>query len=179
MRARELARRLARSLRAVIRDATEHDVPAIRQIIRHAFGQSAEADLVEALRADSDVLFELVHANDIALQGHILYSPLAIERDRQTLNAAALAPVAVLPAFQRGGIGSALIEAGNARCAGLGLAAILVLGYPAYYPRFGFSAEIAAPLQAPFSGPAFMGLELSPGALAGGGRVRYAKAFMV
>jgi putative acetyltransferase len=166
-------------MRAVIRDASASDYPAIRQVIRHAFGQEAEADLVEALRADGDVLFELVHASDIALQGHILYSPLAIERDGETLNAAALAPVSVLPAFQRNGIGCALIEAGNARCADLGLVAILVLGHPAYYPRLGFSVETAAPLQAPFSGPAFMALELQPGALKSGGRVRYAKAFGV
>lgn len=162
----------------MIRDATKRDHAAIRQILRHAFGQDAEADLVETLRTDGDVLFELVHG-DLALQGHILYSRLAIEREGETLNAAALAPVAVLPAFQRSGIGGALIEAGNARCADLGLAAILVLGHPDYYPRFGFRAETAAQLQAPFSGPAFMALELIPGALAAGGRVRYAKAFGV
>lgn len=179
MHAIGLARCLARRLRIVIRDATERDYPAIRQILRHAFGGNAEADLVEALRSDGDVLFELVEANDIALHGHILYSSLLLERPGETIRAAALAPLSALPAFQRQGFGSALVAAGNARCAELDLAAILVLGHPAYYPRFGFRADIAARLQAPFSGPAFMALELTPGALEAGGKVRYAKAFGV
>jgi putative acetyltransferase len=163
----------------MIRDAEPRDYAAIRAVLRHAFPTAEEADLVERLRADGDVLVELVEASDIAIQGHILYSPLAIERGDATLAAAALAPVAVLPAFQARGIGGALIRAGNARCAALGLAAIVVVGHRAYYPRFGFSAAAAESLDAPFSGPHFMALELRPGALEGGGRVRYAKAFGV
>ncbi len=163
----------------MIRAAIPRDYPAIRQVIRHAFAQDDEANLVERLRADGDVLAELVAASDIALQGHILYSALKIERAGQTLRAAALAPVSVLPAFQRQGLGMALIEAGNAECRALGLAAILVLGHADYYPRMGFSAAATAALTAPFSGPHFMALELEPGALEGGGRVRYAGAFGV
>jgi putative acetyltransferase len=54
----------------------------------------------------------------------------------------------------------------------------VVLGHPDYYPRFGFSARLAGRLQAPFSGPSFMGLELVPGALAGvAGQVRYPPPF--
>jgi putative acetyltransferase len=163
----------------MIRDATPADYPAIRQIIRHAFAQEDEANLVEALRTDGDVLLELVAASDIALQAHLLYSKLLIERDSETMIAAALAPVSVLPAFQRRGLGSALIEAGNARCRDLGLPAIIVLGEPAYYSRFGFSAAAAESLQAPFSGSHFMALELQPGALEAGGRAKYAEAFGV
>jgi len=161
----------------MIRDATPKDFPAIRQVARHAFGQDDEANLVEQLRADGDVLVELVEASDIALQGHILYSPLRIERGDASLAAAALAPVAVLPGLQRRGIGGALIRAGNARCAALDLSAIIVLGHTDYYPQFGFSAAAAESLEAPFSGPHFMALELRPGALKAGGRVRYARAF--
>ena len=163
----------------MIRDASPSDFPAIRAVISHAFGQSEEANLVEQLRADGDVLVELVEARDIAVQGHILYSPLAIEGDGYVVNAAALAPVSVLKAFQKSGIGSALIRAGNARCGELGLDAIVVLGHESYYPKFGFSAALAESLEAPFSGPHFMALELKPGALRNGGRVRYAKAFGV
>ena len=163
----------------MIRDAVPSDYPAIRAVLRHTFPGDEEADLVERLRADGDVLVELVEASDIAVQGHVLYSPLAIERGGETLAAAALAPVAVLPALQRAGIGGALIRAGNARCAALGLEAIIVLGHADYYPRFGFSAGLAESLEAPFSGPHFMALELRPGALKAGGRVRYAKAFGV
>lgn len=163
----------------MIRNATVSEHPAIRQIIRHAFGQADEADLVERLRADGDALIELVETREGALRGHILYSRLKIERGGETLEAAALAPVSVLPAFQRGGIGKALIQAGNAICAEHGLAAIIVLGHPDYYPQFGFSARAAESLQAPFSGPTFMALELRPDALKAGGRVHYAASFGV
>ena len=163
----------------MIRDAMPSDHAAIRQVLLHAFGQDEEANLVERLRADGDVLVELVEASDIAVQGHILYSPLAIERGGETVRAAALAPVAVLPGFQSKGIGGGLIQTGNARCAALGLEAVIVLGHAGYYPRYGFSAALAESLEAPFSGPHFMALELRPGALKAGGRVRYAKAFGV
>lgn len=163
----------------MIRAAEPRDFPAVRAVISHAFDRVDEADLVEELRDDDDVLIELVAASDIALFGHILYSRLIIERDGVKIEAAALAPVSVLPAFQRQGHGKALIRAGNESCAAQGLEAILVLGHPDYYPRFGFSAAATQTLDAPFSGPAFMGLELKRGALRGGGRVRYAAAFGV
>lgn len=163
----------------MIRDATSSDYAAIRAVLRHAFPANEEADLVEQLRADGDVLVELVAVSDTAIQGLILYSPLAIDRDGAVIRAAALAPVAVLPAFQGQGIGGELVRAGNVRCAAFGLDAIVVLGHADYYPRFGFSARTAGSLQAPFSGPHFMALELKPGALKDGGKVRYAKAFGV
>ncbi|MEQ1489246.1 MAG: N-acetyltransferase [Terricaulis sp.] len=161
----------------MIRDATGSDFAAIRQVVRHAFAQDDEANLVEQLRADGDALVELVAASDIAIQGHILYSPLAIVRDGETLQAAALAPVSVLPAFQKRGLGGELIRAGNAQCKELGCVGVIVLGHAEYYPRFGFSASLAESLQAPFSGPHFMALEFEPGALTDGGTVQYAKAF--
>ncbi|MGD9979730.1 MAG: GNAT family N-acetyltransferase [Hyphomonadaceae bacterium] len=163
----------------MIRDAAPSDFAAIRQVLRHAFNQDDEANLVEELRADGDVLVELVVFSDIAVHGHILYSPLAIGRDGKTLPAAALAPVSVLPAFQNKGLGGDLIRTGNARCAELGCVGVVVLGHADYYPRFGFSAKLAESLQAPFSGPHFMALEFEPGLIAAGGRVRYAKAFGV
>lgn len=163
----------------MIRDARASDYVTIRQVVRHAFGQGDEATLVEQLRADGDALVELVAASDIAIQAHILYSPLAIERDGESLRAAALAPVSVLPAFQKQGLGGELIRAGNARCRELDCVGVVVLGHAAYYPRFGFSPQIAESLQAPFSGPHFMALEFEPGALARGGKVQYARAFGV
>lgn len=161
----------------MIRDALPSDYPAIRAVVRHAFGQTYEADLIDDLRADGDALFELVAGDETAIWGHIVYSPLPIERAGETVAAAALGPVSVLPAFQHAGAGTALIQEGNARCAQLGLGAVVVLGDPAYYRRFGFSPEAAESLEAPFSGSAFMALELTPGALKNGGRVRYAAAF--
>jgi putative acetyltransferase len=175
------ARRVVGRMRArMIREARPSDFRAIRAVVRHAFGgQAEEADLVERLRADRDVLVELVAASGPAIQGHVLYSTLPIEQDGETLQAAALAPVSVLPVYQRSGIGSELIRTGNRRCADVGCVAVVVLGHAEYYPRFGFSPKIAESLQAPFSGRHFMALEFEPGVLARGGQVRYAKAFGV
>ncbi len=161
----------------MIRGIVTSDFAAIRQVVRHAFAQDDEANLVEQLRADGDALVELVVASDIAIQGHILYSPLAIVRGSNALRAAALAPVSVLPAFQAKGLGGELIRAGNARCKALGCVGVIVLGHAEYYPRFGFSSVLAESLQAPFSGPHFMALEFEAGVFAGGGKVEYAKAF--
>lgn len=157
----------------MIRPAAPADIPAIRQVVTAAFGQAEEADLVERLRADGDARVELVAEEAGDITGHILFSRLGIG----PIEGAALAPLAVAPAQQRRGIGAALTRAGIDRCRELGIPAVIVLGHADYYPRFGFSAALAAPLEAPFSGPSFMALELVPGALAAGGRVRYAPAF--
>ena len=156
-----------------IRPAARADVAAIHAVVAAAFGQPDEARLVDRLRADGDTLVELVADKDRAIVGHILFSRLGIG----ALAGAALAPVAVAPAHQRGGIGGALIRAGLDRCRQRGVPAVVVLGHPAYYPRFGFDAALAAPLAAPFAGPALMAIELTPGALAGGGALAYAPAF--
>ena len=110
--------------------------------------------------------------------GHVLFSELPIETGGGPLRAAALAPLAVAPEHQRQGIGAALIRAGLEACRNCGVAAAIVLGDPDYYPRFGFSSAAARNLRAPFSGPAFMALELAPGCLDGvTGTLRYAAAF--
>lgn len=160
-----------------IRPATPRDHAAIDDVVRRAFRGEDEVRLVAALRADGDVVDEFVAARDGAVVGHVLFSRLAIETPRGSLAAAALAPLAVSPAFQRTGIGSRLVADGLASLREAGCPTVVVLGHPGFYPRFGFDAARAARLAAPFSGPAFMALELVPGALAAGGRVRYARAF--
>ena len=162
-----------------VRVETQADFAAVRAVNREAFGQADEADLVERLREDGEVVASLVAEVDNAVVGHILFSRLPIVASAREIAGAALAPVAVLPRFQRLGVGSALVRAGLRRCAESGSEAVVVLGHPAYYPRFGFSTALAERLDAPFSGAAFMALELVPGALADGGVVRYAAAFGV
>ena len=85
--------------------------------------------------------------------------------------------MAVAPGRQRSGIGSALVRAGLDQARRQHWQAVIVLGHPHFYPRFGFSAAVAAHFEAPFRGEAFMALELAPGALAGRGRVTYPVAF--
>jgi putative acetyltransferase len=157
----------------MIRLAAPTDAAAIRDVVAAAFGQPDEADLVDRLRADGDVLVELVAEQGGTVVGHVLFSRLGIG----PIEGAALAPLAVAPDRQRTGVGVALTRAGIDRCRELGVPAIVVLGHADYYPRFGFSPALARPLEAPFSGPSFMAIELVPGALARGGRLRYAPAF--
>lgn len=161
-----------------IRNEAPGDFDQIAALLDLAFGGSEESRLVEGLRAEGAVIAALVAVENGRVLGHVLFSELPIETAQGTLRAAALAPLAVLPERQRQGIGTALVQAGLAACRERGVAAVVVLGDPGYYPRFDFSAETARSLRAPFRGPAFMAVELTPGCLAGvTGTVRYAEAF--
>ena len=155
------------------------DVKEIAALLDLAFGGTEESSLVADLRTEDAVIAALVAVgNGGRVLGHVLFSELPIETAAGSLRAAALAPLAVLPAHQRQGVGAALARAGLAVCRERGVAAVVVLGDPAYYPRFGFSAATARNLRAPFSGPAFMAMELVRGCLDGvNGTVRYAAAF--
>ena len=152
------------------------DDSAIRRLNDDAFGGPSESRLIEDLRA----AVELVAVENGDIVGHILFSVLATTIDRQAVPALALAPMAVRPDRQRQGIGSVLVHAGLRLARERDWRAVIVLGHKEYYPRFGFSAALARPLEAPFSGDAFMALELEPGALRGEkGRVTYPPAFGV
>lgn len=150
----------------------------IHQVNEAAFGSSDEANLVDALRADGVVLLSLVAELDGRVVGHILFSRMSIETPTGAVPAVALAPMAVLPPFQRQGIGGRLIRHGLAVLLGLDERIVIVVGHAEYYPRFGFSAEKARSLENPFPPDVFMALELSPGALDRvRGPVRYPHAF--
>lgn len=163
----------------MIRPETAADHEAIRQVNRLAFGQDAEARLVDTLREGGYVRLSLVAEKDGQVVGHILFSDLPIITEAGTVPALALAPLAVLPTFQRHGIGSALVRNGLDACREQGHRIVIVLGHPEFYPRFGFSHEATTKLESPYSGKSsFMALELAPGALAGvGGRVEYPPPF--
>lgn len=150
----------------------------VRATVAAAFGRDEEADLVERLRADGLVRLSLVALEGGEVAGHVLFATLAVEVDGKEVDAVSLAPVTVRPDRQRRGIGSALIRAGLDRLRAAGCGAVVVLGHPDYYPRFGFSAPLARKLASPFPGDAFMALELTEGALSGrAGSVRYPDAF--
>ena len=91
--------------------------------------------------------------------------------------ALALAPVSVIPARQRTGIGSALVSTAVNRARSEGWAAIFVLGDPHFYERFGFDSEAAAGFTSPYAGRYFMMLKLSPSLSATTGELRHAPAF--
>jgi putative acetyltransferase len=151
-----------------IRDEEPGDAPAVRRVNETAFAGPAEADLVEALHAAAAVTLSLVAVDRGAIVGHILFSPVDLD------GVVGLAPMAVAPARQGAGIGSALVRAGLERLAAAGVAAVVVVGHPSYYPRFGFQPAARFGLRWEHGhDDAFFALELVPGALAGGGVVRY------
>lgn len=117
-----------------IREELPGDIAAIRNVNQRAFAQDQEANIVDALRSNGAALLSLVAIVDGRVVGHIMYSPACIGE----LSGAALGPMAVLPEYQRQGIGSHLVEAGNERLKDAGLPFIIVLGHPEFYPRFGF-----------------------------------------
>jgi putative acetyltransferase len=162
-----------------LRPETSADHEAIRNVNRLAFGQDDEARLVDALRDGGFLRVSLVAEQGGQVVGHILFSDLPIITEAGTIPALSLAPMAVLPEFQRQGIGSALVRRGLDECRKQGHKIVIVLGHPAFYPRFGFSAKLAERLVSPFpGGKAFMALELVPGALDGvKGRVQYPPPF--
>jgi putative acetyltransferase len=147
-----------------IRVERSEDVSQVRQVHEAAFGRSAEADLVDRLRGvESTLSFVAVEADRVI--GHILFSPVTIDNTEGWF--LGLAPVAVMPEYQRQGVGSALIRAGLVECEQLGVQAIVVLGSPAYYGRFGFIPARERNLRCVYDAPeeAFMVLELVQGAL--------------
>ena len=159
----------------MIRHARPGDHAAIRTVNTAAFGRADEADLVERLRADGDVMFELVDDDGGEIVGHILYSRLWA--DSVSLYAA-LAPMAVLPARQKDGIGKRLVAASLETAKDFEACAVIVLGHPEYYPKFGFTPDAAAKVKSPFSGsPAFMALALEEGALDAPVLIAYPDAF--
>jgi putative acetyltransferase len=165
----------------VIREETPQDYDAIRELNKVAFQGNDEAGLVDRLRKDGAVVFSLVALEGDKIVGQIMFSDVAIETQTGVVPAASLAPVAVFPEFQRRGIGSALVRRGLEVCQARGKHIVVVLGHPEYYPRFGFSPELAKSLDSRYSaeaGDAWMAIELTSGALAGvKGTVRYPRAF--
>jgi putative acetyltransferase len=158
-----------------LRSETAEDRTAIHSLHTAAFERSDEADLVDRLRLEGAVRLSIVADADGEILGHVLFSALVTD---PPCTAVALAPVAVLPARQGAGIGTALIVEGLERCREAGADLVVVLGDPAYYGRFGFSSALGSRLSAPYEGEALMALELRPGALGEGKtRIRYAEAF--
>jgi len=163
-----------------VRPESAADREAIRRLNTLAFHGDVEADLVEALHRDGLTLSSLVAEVDGAVVGHILFSRMWVDTPDGPLDAACLAPMAVLPSHQRRGVGSVLIHYGLAGMRRLGEGVVIVVGHPAYYPRFGFGPAGAHGLTSPFPDEAFMTLELLPGALEGvTGPVRYPAAFKI
>lgn len=163
----------------LIRSEEVRDWAAVHSVNVSAFETSAEADLVDALRSQAQPIISLVALDSGSLVGHIMFSPVTLS-GHDDLNIIGLAPMAVAPARQRRGIGSALVRAGLDRCKELGFVAVVVLGHPEYYPRFGFVPSIRFGIRSEYDVPdeVFMVVELEDRVLRNAsGTVRYHQAF--
>ena len=165
----------------LIRPENTSDRNVIWSINELAFGRQAEARLVDALRDGGFVTVSLAAEAEGKVVGHILFSTVTIRTENGAFEVLSLAPMAVLPEFQRIGIGSALVHAGIEACRKLSDDSIVVFGHPDFYPRFGFSPDMACSLNCPFgSGEAWMALELVPESLNGvSGTVEYPAPFVM
>jgi putative acetyltransferase len=125
----------------LIRDESIQDAKAIHDVTVEAFRPLAisshtEQFIIEALRSAGALSLSLVAEVDGRVVGHIAFSPLAISDGSDGWYG--LGPVSVLPAFQRKGIGKALIQEGLSRLKALGAKGCCLAGHPAYYRKFGF-----------------------------------------
>jgi putative acetyltransferase len=144
-----------------------------------AFETPLEANLVDALRQQAQPLISLVAEDDGAIVGHILFSPVSLA-GYGDVKIMGLGPMAVAPDHQREGIGSALVCAGLDRCKQLGFGAVVVLGHPEYYPRFGFLPSSRFGIGCEYEVPeeVFMVMELQLDYLRGrAGTIRYHAGF--
>jgi putative acetyltransferase len=163
-----------------IRSEKPEDLEAVRKVNIAAFGRENEANLVDSLRGSAST-FSFVAVQSDRIVGHLFFSLVAVEgKCSSNLSILGLAPVAVLPNYQRQGIGTLLIREGLKECGRSGFHAVVVLGHPDFYPRFGFIPASRKGLGCEYDVPdeAFMVLELESAALQDcSGTVKYRSEF--
>ncbi|MHB1787802.1 MAG: GNAT family N-acetyltransferase [Acidimicrobiales bacterium] len=158
----------------LVRPAQPADRESILAVVRAAFGSEEEVDLVRGVWASSGYLsdLELLAESDGKVVGHVLHSVGMVGPHRL----AALAPLAVAPAHQRQGVGSALVRESIRRAEWAGWPMIVLLGHPEYYPRFGFEPAMGLGLtyqDRPGPFPAFQARRLAGYDLGIRGRFQY------
>ena len=164
----------------IIRAETSEDRESVHRVNELAFPTPSEADLVDALREKAHPYISLVAIAEDQVVGHIFFSPVTIESEPGAFTAMGLAPMAVLPEYQRQGIGSLLVREGLSECQRIGHDVVVVLGHSSYYPRFGFVPASSKRLRSEYDvrDEVFMVAELTPGALRGRtGLVKYHPEF--
>lgn len=164
----------------VIRPEQPEDIAIIHQVVEQAFGNPAEAQLVDTLRRNGKAILSLVAEDNGRVIGHILFSEVVIDAVAGQLKGIGLAPLAVSPERQNEGIGSLLTEQGLELCRKAGYPFIVVLGHPEYYPRFGFIPASRFGIKSEYDvrDEVFMIMEVREGSLAGfAGVVKYQPEF--
>lgn len=174
----------------LIRQENIADYKQTERLVECAFQSAKQSDgnehrLVEKLRHSDAFIPSLslvaVDEESGQLVGHVLLTKMEIQADKDVTTSLALAPVSVLPNYQRQGIGKQLIKEGLTQAMLLEYRSVIVLGDPVYYERFGFKPASRWGIAAPFPVPdeVFMALELAKGGLEGvSGTVQYDASFM-
>ena len=163
-----------------IRKEKDSDKENIWKVNAGAFETEAEANLVNALRDSGIHFISLVAEQDEKIVGHILFTPVEFLGDNSGLKLMGLAPMAVLPKYQKKGIGKQLVNKGIENCITQGYDAIVVLGHPEYYPKFGFTPSVKYGIKSEYDVPdeVSMVLELRENSLKGkSGIIKYHGAF--
>ncbi|MCI0454304.1 MAG: N-acetyltransferase [Candidatus Dadabacteria bacterium] len=164
----------------IVRQEKPEDAVSVGCVNEQAFGRLSEGDLVDKLRRRGKITLSLVAVEDDRIIGHILFSPVTIQAEKSLFYGLALAPIAVLPEFQKRGIGSLLVKTGLEKCREAGYDWVVVLGDPGYYHRFGFVPASNYGFKCEFDVPdeVFMAIELRKGVFNGfSGTVRYQSEF--
>ena len=156
-------------MNVIIRSELPDDIVMIRKVNASAFDTNAEAVLVDGLRDEGAISISLVAILKETIIGHILFGPVVIESKNSSLHVVGLGPMSVLPEHQRQGIGSKLVVASLELCRSQSQPAVVVLGHPVFYPRFGFVTSRQYSITCEYDVPpeVFMIKELRQGALAG------------
>jgi len=153
-----------------ISEETQKDYDAVRTVHDQAFGQPDEGRIVDTLRESCDEILSLVAISDNRVIGHIFFSPVTIETPTGPVTGMGLAPMAVLPEFQKQGVGTMLVHEGLRILNERAYPFVVVLGHAKYYPRFGFERASKYGLQCQWKGvpdEAFMALILDEPAMNG------------
>lgn len=161
-----------------IRAETGSDHEAITTLNDLAFGQAGEGKVVKLLRAAGVLRFSLVAVVDSEIVGHLALSDMTHSRSPGLV--LGLGPMSVLPTWQKKGVGSALIRESLEKAKSAGAVAIICLGHPDYYPRFGFEPASKYSITGDYEVPdnVFMAHSLGAEALAAlAGHVQYNEAF--
>ncbi|MEN8205700.1 MAG: N-acetyltransferase [Pseudomonadota bacterium] len=165
-----------------VRPETAEDIRAIDVVHISAFGGEAEAQLVSALRESATYNRELSLVAELGgrIVGHVLLTRVPLRRDGAEKNVLALGPMSVVPSQSHRGIGSELINASIHLARDKGYGAIVVLGHPEYYKRFGFvpARDLQVSCNLPAPEDALTVMEIVAGNLAGGGHVEYPEPFV-
>jgi putative acetyltransferase len=163
-----------------VRDESPGDAAAIHAVHARAFPTPLEARLVDALRDAGAVVVSRVAIISGTIVGHVLFTPVRVDSRGERASVLGLAPIGVVPEHQRRGIGATLLRGSLEHARAFGAGAVVLVGEPDYYARFGFVAAQRFGLRCKWPGTeeAFMALELVSGALAGcSGLVSYHDLF--